>query len=79
MAKFETGDVVQYLGKDTFWSRGDAIHIIHEVSYIGKGHFEYTTNQGAWFQASDFKLIRKADKASFKQLDKDLKEEGMLY
>lgn len=72
MSKFQTGDVVEYIGRHK-WCRHE--HIIHEVSYIGKGKSEYSTNCGAWFQESDFKLIRKADSRSFAQLDKDLNDE----
>lgn len=70
---FQTGDVVKYIGKGT-WKK-DAIHIIHECDYLGKGQFQYSTNRGAWFDTEDFVLIRKADKQSFKDLDKYLKEE----
>jgi hypothetical protein len=52
----------------------DQIHIIYECDYVGKGQFNYSTNRGAWFNAEDFVLIRKADKQSFKNLDKSLKE-----
>lgn len=68
MSKFQTGDVVEYVGSHN-WSKQ---HIIHEVSYEGSGQFSYSTNNGAWFQESDFKLIRKANKKSFAKLDKDL-------
>ena len=71
MSKFQTGDVVEYVGKGT-WSKK---HIIHEVSYMGKGKFEYSTNNGAWFSEDMFNLIRKADSRSFAQLDKDLDDE----
>lgn len=74
MKTFKTGDVVEYIGKSTSWDKGD-IHIIHECEYQGRGRFEYSTTQGAWFKASDFKLIRLADKQSFKELDDMLKEE----
>lgn len=75
MSKFQTGDVVKYINpQNTVWKVGET-HIIYEISYIGKNTFEYSTNRGAWFNESDFKLIRKADKKSFAQLDKDLEEE----
>lgn len=74
MKTFKTGDVVEYIGKDTSWDRGE-MHIIYECEYQGRGRFEYSTNNGAWFKASDFKLVRLADKQSFKELDAMLKEE----
>ena len=69
--KFFTGDVVEYIGGG---NRGKS-HIIHECAYIGEGTFEYSTNQGAWFEDTDFKLIRKADTKSFAKLDKDIEDE----
>ncbi len=75
MSDFNTGDVVKYVNKsNTFWKVGER-HIIHEVSYRGRGQFKYSTNKGAWFQSSDFLLLRKADKKSFQKLDRDLAEE----
>lgn len=75
MNKFNTGDVVKYIKKNnTFWKPGE-IHIIHEVDYLGAGEFQYSTNLGAWFNNTDFQLIRKADRRSLAQLDKDLGEE----
>ncbi len=71
---FQTGDVVKYIGKDSMFTKR-TIHIINECHYIGKGKFEYSTNHGAWYTNKDFKLIRKADSKSFKQLDKDIEAE----
>ena len=72
MSKFQTGDVVKYVGTGN-WSKE---HIIHGVVYQSRGHFDYTTNMGMWFVESDFELIRKADSQSFAQLDKDLSYEN---
>ena len=71
MSKFQTGDVVKYVGPGN-WSKE---HIIDRVVYQYNGRFDYTTNKGAWFVESDFELIRKADSRSFAQLDKDLNDE----
>ena len=68
MSKFQTGDVVKYVGPGN-WSKE---HIIYKVVYQCRGRFDYTTNKGAWFVESDFELIRKADSQSLAQLDKDL-------
>lgn len=67
MQHFFTGDVV--LEKTT-----KKEHIIHEAFYEGKGVFVYSTTEGAWFEPSEFVLIRRADSESFKQLDLALKE-----
>ena len=72
---FNIGDVVRYIGKSNFWKQNQT-HIINECSYQGGGDFEYSTNYGAWFSSTDFKLIRKADKNSFAILDKDLENEN---
>ena len=72
--KFFTGDVVNYVGKSRTWL-GSGVHIIHKTDYLVKGIFEYSTNRGAWFSKNDFELVRKADVASFKELDSDLSEE----
>lgn len=74
MTAFNTGDVVTYVGKSTIWDK-DRIHVIHEVDYLGKGCFQYSTNKGAWFKSQDFKLVRKADKESLAKLDKDIEDE----
>jgi len=76
MNKFKTGDVVVYVGSG-FWKKGQE-HIIHKVEYRGRRRFEYSTNQGAWFEEKEFELVRSADARSFKQLDKDLRDEEML-
>jgi len=68
MQKFFTGDVVRYTGAAS-WIKGQT-HIIKEASYQGEGTFEYSTDRGAWFVDTDFTLIRRADRASFKELDK---------
>lgn len=75
MAAFNTGDLVEFVGNSSFWEKGNQ-HIINDVSYEGGGSFSYSTNRGAWFKAKDFKLIKRADKATFRQLDKDLESEG---
>ena len=73
--RFSTGDVVIFVGtKQSSWRQND-IHIINECNYQGNGKFIYSTNRGAWFSASDFELIRRADKKSFATLDKDLLDE----
>jgi len=72
---FQTGDVVKYVGKDTTFWRSGKEHIIYESSYMGDGIFEYSTNRGAWFSHNDFELVRRADKESLAQLDKDLEDE----
>ena len=75
MQKFFTGDVVNYVGRsDRSWVI-DETHIIHECEYNGTGIFSYSTNKGAWFSDRDFKLVRKADKLSFKELDLSLVHE----
>ena len=38
MAKFSTGDVVEYIGANKKYE--ETMHIIYEVSYRGKGRFE---------------------------------------
>lgn len=72
--KYHTGDVVKYINRNGSWKYG-SIHIIHETSYEGNGVFKYSTNRGAWFDSKDFTLVRRADKDSFKQLDKSLEDE----
>lgn len=64
--KFFVGDVVGYIGGGSWSER----HIISQADYRGGGHFSYATNRGAWFSDTDFKLIRRADKESFAELDK---------
>lgn len=71
MQKFFTGDKVKYIGCDSLWKNYN-IHIIENCSYEGNGEFTYATNHGAWFEDSDFKLIKRADKSTFKDLDKHL-------
>jgi len=73
MQKFKCGDVVKYIGKASGWKYGE-IHIVDESIRQGTD-FEYSTNQGAWFEEGDFVLIREGDKDSLAQLDKDLAEE----
>lgn len=72
--KFFTGDRVIYVGTHR-WSKN---HIIHDCKYTGNGQFKYSTNCGAWFSEKEFQLVERATKQSFKELDKDLQEEGML-
>lgn len=74
MKIFKTGDVVEYIGKSSAWNKGH-IHIVHECLYLGAGNFKYSTTRGAWFKASDFKLIRPTNKESLKQLDAVLFED----
>lgn len=64
--KFFVGDVVEYIGPRN-WSKR---HIISDADYCGAGRFEYATDRGAWFTDAEFKLIRRADKESFAELDK---------
>lgn len=71
---FHTGDVVVFMSNGRAFKHGE-IHVIYKCDYQGQGKFEYSTNRGAWFTVYDFKLVRRADKASFALLDKDIQEE----
>lgn len=74
MQKFFTGDRVKYINKDGYWKLNEN-HIIHECDYQGNGQFQYSTNHGAWFEDTDFILIRKATEKSFAQLDRNLEDD----
>ena len=73
MKNFSIGDVVEYVGPPRHWTKGD-VHIIAECQRYS-GTTQYATNRGAWFTNDDFELIRKADEASFAQLEADLDDE----
>lgn len=73
--KFCIGDRVEYINKNSRSWRVGGEHIIANIQYMGNGLFEYSTNLGAWFDNDDFKLISRADKASFKKLDQDIFED----
>lgn len=71
---FRMGDVVEYQINGRYWKKGEE-HIIKEVVMYSPKTFTYSTDQGAWFEHSDFKLVREADLKSLTKLCNSLKEE----
>jgi hypothetical protein len=73
MSRLVIGDVVEYVGESSFWTKG-AKHIIAECHYTD-GIKSYATNRGAWFGDKDFKLISEATRESLAQLEENLNED----
>lgn len=70
---YRLGDVVEFVGKDRFWKKGER-HIIHDVT-IDTGSLQYSTNQGAWFSHNEFKLLEPCSAKSLRALKRSLCDE----
>ena len=62
---FNVGDVVKITGGVNLQCKRDEQHIVEKTQFCSERGIIYATDQGAWFCAKDFKLIRKADSKSF--------------
>ena len=66
---FRTGDVVEYVGNSSVRNLGNTIHIINAYDVILD---KYSTNRGAWYKHTDFKLIEECSANSIEKLRKDI-------
>ncbi len=67
---FRMGDEVRYIGDDP---ERQGEHIIYEASLTDEAcRFEYATADAAWFDHTDFELVREADAKSLRKLRKAL-------
>jgi hypothetical protein len=64
---FRMGDVVKLKPKAVRWPWKADDMVIHETT-MGQGEYEYSTNQGAWFNHSDLVFVRECDALSIKVL-----------
>lgn len=70
--KFSIGDRVIYIGYGNISKHHIICEIKFEANCDGVAYYEYSTNKGTGFLEEDFKLFRKASKASIKEVIKDL-------
>jgi len=68
MKRLCPGDTVKYVDRDPMWKRlfkKGAVMYISECQ-VCQGEVQYSTNEGAWFEADDLELIAEATRETLK-------------